>query len=160
MTFRWVGWERRWSSQNPQTEGLSQPRRPSLRSERSEPHVRVPSLGDLHQKDKPPTQCVTVKTNGAQVQESQTAERNWDSSLKRLTHNSFTPSPRVKAEVWKAPGSQKKEIHWQILGRVQDLVELPLGTEALMGAISFLLSFHLVGPVLAGAISVTLHQPG
>ena len=41
--------------------------------------------------------------------------------------------------------------------RVRDLVKLSLGTEVLVGTI-FSLSFHLAGLVLAGTISVTLHQ--
>ena len=41
-------------------------------------------------------------------------------------------------------------------GRYRDMVELSLGTEALVGDFSPL-SFHLAGLELAGAVYVTLH---
>ena len=42
-----------WSS-NPEAGRISQPRRFPLRSEGSEPHIRLPSPGELHGEDEAP----------------------------------------------------------------------------------------------------------
>lgn len=65
-----------WSSQNAHPPGLatqkqriSQPQRAPLRAKGSEPHIRLPSLGVLHQEEEPPA-WVVLKASRPYFQEN------------------------------------------------------------------------------------------
>ena len=58
----------------------------SPKNERYKLHIRSSSSGVLNQVDKPP-EHLALKVSRAYFQESQRAERNSDSTLKRYTQN-------------------------------------------------------------------------
>ena len=58
----------------------------SPRSEESEPHIRLPSLGALYQEDKP-LEHLALRVSGAYFQEKQKAVGYRDSTLKDHTQN-------------------------------------------------------------------------
>ena len=76
---------------NPQGGGKSQPWKSSPRSKESDPHILLPSPGDLHQEDEP-SKHLALKTSRTYVQEGQRLQETKTLLLNGMHKNSLTLS--------------------------------------------------------------------
>lgn len=98
----------------------------SHRNEKMIPHIGQSGLWDLHQKDKLP-EHLARKTNGIDVQRSQSATGNWITLLEVLHVFFLALRPSEKRAVWKALNYIWKKFIWlsEDIGGSRDIWDAP-----------------------------------